>query len=55
VWLPVWSKVQMIAYGPADAIATPSSLALLKSRMVYLSGTGIPRLSWKEGRQTDLV
>jgi len=29
--------------------ATPSSLASLKSRMVYLSGAGIPRLSWKKG------
>jgi len=26
----------MIAYGPADATATPSSLAPVKSRMVYL-------------------
>ena len=26
-WLSVWSVVQMIAYGPADATATPSSLA----------------------------
>jgi len=27
-------------YGPADATATPSSLAPVKSRMVYLSGAG---------------
>jgi len=33
-WLSVWSEVQMIAYGPADATATPSSLASLKSLMV---------------------
>jgi len=33
------------AYGPADATATPSSLAPVKSRMVYLSGAGLPRLS----------
>jgi len=33
-WLSVWSKVQMIHYGPADATATPSSLASLKSRIV---------------------
>ena len=32
----------------ADATATPSSLALLISRMVYLSGAGLPRLSWKK-------
>jgi len=33
-WLSVWSEVQMIAYGPADATAIPSSLASLKSRVV---------------------
>jgi len=33
-WLSVWSEVQRFAYGPADATATPSSLAALKSRMV---------------------
>jgi len=50
VWLSVWSEVQMICiYGPADATATPSSLALVKSRMVYLSGAGLPRLSWETG------
>jgi len=37
------------AYDPADATATPSFLASLKSRMVYLSGASLPRLSWKEG------
>ena len=26
----------------------PSSLASVKSRMVYPSGTGLPRLSWKK-------
>jgi len=30
-WLSVWSEMQMIAYGPADATATPSSL---ESRLV---------------------
>jgi len=47
VWLSVWSEVQY-AYNPADATATASSLVLLKSRMVYLSGAGLPRLSWKK-------
>jgi len=23
--------------------------------MVYLSGAGLPRLSWKKGRETDVV
>jgi len=36
------------AYGPADATATPSSLASVKSRKVYLSGAGLLRLSWKK-------
>jgi len=31
-WLFLWSGLQMIAYCPADATATPSSLASLKSR-----------------------
>jgi len=38
----------MTAYGPADATATPSSLAPAKSKMVYLSGAGLPRLSGKK-------
>ena len=33
-WLSVWSKVQMICLCPADATATPSSLASLESRLV---------------------
>jgi len=33
--------------GQADATAAPSSLASVKSRMVYLSGSGLPRLFWK--------
>jgi len=37
------------AFGPADATATPSSLASLKSRRVYLSGASLPMLSWKRG------
>jgi len=33
-WLSIWNKVQVICIGPADATATPSSLASLKSRLV---------------------
>jgi len=40
--------MQMIAHGPADATVIPSSLASLKSRMAYISGAGLPRLSWKK-------
>jgi len=39
-------RCKWFAYGPAD---TTSSLAPVKSRMVYLSGTGLLRLSWKKG------
>ena len=40
------ARCKWFAYGPADASATPSSPASLKSRMVYLSGAGLSRLSW---------
>jgi len=43
------ARCTLFAYGPADATAIPSSLASLKSRMVHLSGAGLPRLSWKKG------
>jgi len=36
------------ANGPADATATPSSLAPVKFRMVHLSGAGLTRLSWEK-------
>jgi len=36
--------VQLMSLSPV----TPSSLAPVKSRMVYLSGAGLPRLSWKK-------
>ena len=41
-------RVLVIAYGAADATATPSSLAPVKFRIVYFSGAGLPRLSWKK-------
>jgi len=39
----------LFACGPADATATPSFLATVKSRVVYLSGAGLHRLFWKKG------
>jgi len=42
------ARCKCFAYGPADATTTPSSLAPVKSRMVYLSGAGLPRSSWKK-------
>jgi len=43
-WLSVWSK-HMVQLMPLP----PHPLASVKSRMVYLSGVGQPRLSWKIG------
>jgi len=41
-------RCRWFAYHPAGATATPASLGPVKSRMVYLSGAGSPRLSWKK-------
>jgi len=38
-------------FGPADATATPSSLASVKSRMVYLSSAGLPRKKSYPGKK----
>jgi len=48
LWLSVWSK--LFAYGPADATAVPKPHYLLphfNPDWFYLSGTSLPRLSWK--------
>jgi len=42
------TRCKWFAYGPADAITTLSSLAPVKSRLVYLFGAGLLRLSWKK-------
>jgi len=42
------ARIKWFAYGPADATATPSSLAAVKSRMAYLFGARLPRLTWKK-------
>jgi len=47
-WLSVWSEKQIFAYDPPDATATAPSLAPVKSRMVYLSGAGLPRCPGKK-------
>jgi len=44
------ARCKRFVYGPADATATPSSVAPVKSRMVYRSGAGLPRLFWKDSR-----
>ena len=40
-------RCKWFAYGPDDATVTPSSVAPVKSRMVYLSGASLPRWSSK--------
>jgi len=40
--------MQMIVCGPADATATPSSLAAFKCRKFNLSSNGLSRLTWKK-------
>jgi len=42
------ARCKLFACGPADAAATPLSLASVKFRIVYLSGAGLPRFSWKK-------
>jgi len=44
------ARCKCVAYGPADATATLSSLAPVKSRMVYLSGVGLTQAVLKKGR-----
>jgi len=43
--ISVWSEAQMICIW---SIATPSSLAPVKSTIIHVSGAGLPRLSWKK-------
>ena len=48
----------MFAYGPGDATAVPKLHRLLphlNPDWLYLSGTGLPKLSWKRGRETGVV
>jgi len=47
------ARCRLFAYGPADATAIPKPHHLLPHSnpdWFYLSGTGLPRLSWKRGR-----
>jgi len=47
-WLSVWSKVQMTCIWSGWCHCHPVISASVKSRMVYPSGTGLPRWSWKK-------
>jgi len=54
VWLSVWSKVQTVCiwHSPADATVIPKPHCLLPNvnpDWLYLSGTGLPKLSWERG------
>ena len=60
VWLSVWSEVKVFCHQsaayqqscPADATAILKPhhlLPHLNSDCFYLSGTGLPKLSWKRG------
>ena len=46
-WLSVWSEVQMICIWSSWCHCRPIISCPVKSRMVYLSSAGLPRLSWK--------
>ena len=56
VWLSVWSEVQIVciwSITPADVTTIPKPYHLLphlNPDWFYLSGTGLPRLSWKRDR-----
>jgi len=46
----------LFASGPANAILKPHHLLPdLNQDWFYLSGTGLPRFSWKRGHQTGVV
>jgi len=56
-WLSVWSKVQMICIWSSSCHCHPiiSHSIPVESRMICLSGAGLPRFSWKKGHQTDVA
>jgi len=49
------TRCRWFAYGPADATATPSSVVPVKSRLVYPSGAGLSKLSWKKRLSNRLL
>ena len=44
------NDLHMVQLMPLPPYHLFNSLASVKSRMVYLSGASLPRLSWKKGR-----
>ena len=55
MWLSVWSEVQMTCNWSSWCHRQPIISALVKSRMVYTSGTGLPRLYWKKAVKRVLL
>jgi len=49
-------RCRLFAYGPADATASQDSIiSHFNPDWFYLSDTVLPRLSWKRGREMDVV
>jgi len=58
VWLSVWSELQIVCIWSRWCHCHPKPHLLLphlNPDWFYLSGTGLPRLSWKRGRETGIV
>ena len=58
VWLSVWSEVHIVCIWSSWCHCHPKPYRLLhhlNPDWFYLSGTGLPRLSWKRGRWTGVV
>ena len=58
VWLCVWCEVQIVCIWSSWCHCIPKPRYLLhhlNPHWFYLSGAGLPRLSWKRGHETDVV
>ena len=55
VWLSVWSEVQIVCIWSQLMPLHTKPQPHLNPDWFYLSGTGLPRLSWKRGRKTGVV
>ena len=58
MWLSVWSEVQIVCIWSSWCHCIPKPhhlLPRLNPDWFYLSGTDLPRLSWKRGRYADVV
>ena len=55
VWLSIWSEVQIVCIWSQLMPLHTKPQPHLNPDWFYLSGTGLPRLSWKRGRKTGVV